>query len=103
MTKSRGDDQSDGRHDNSGRRDLAAACQVEPVLGRRDNGPAEIVAQPETQNGKGHDNRGERGPCEHPEPVVSGGMPPPKTTRLAGLEIGRTKLAALATKAQMKR
>src|SRR5579883_413255 len=33
----------------------------------------------------------------------SGGIPCPKTTRLAGLEIGRTKLAALATNAQIKR
>ena len=33
----------------------------------------------------------------------SGGMWPPKTTRFAGLEIGKTKLAALAMKAQMKR
>ena len=34
---------------------------------------------------------------------VSGGMASAKTTRLAGFEIGRTKLAALAMKAQMKR
>src|SRR5579883_3609073 len=33
----------------------------------------------------------------------SGGMFGPKTTRLAGLEIGRTKLAALSMKAQIKR
>ena len=34
---------------------------------------------------------------------VSGGMCSAKTTRLAGFEIGSTKLAALAMKAQIRR
>ena len=35
--------------------------------------------------------------------TASGGMSCPNTTRLAGLEIGNTKLAALAMKAQTNR
>jgi len=38
-----------------------------------------------------------------PSHAARGGMRPANTTRFAGLEIGRTKLAALAMKAQTNR
>jgi hypothetical protein len=43
------------------------------------------------------------GRANRPSQRTSGGMCSAKTTRFAGFEIGSTKLAALAMKAQMNR
>jgi hypothetical protein len=43
------------------------------------------------------------GSAKHPSRSVRGDMPAPNTTRLARLEIGSTKLAALAMKAPTNR
>jgi len=71
-----------------------------------DGGDVRIKRPPlcQAQRGVGRQDRGDgKGRQSGAATPITPGICAPNTTRLAGLEIGSTKLAALAMNAQMKR
>ncbi len=99
-----GRDQHDADRDDADGRQLAAATELRMRHAARNRLFLQGAVLGQAQHDIGQHDRGRRGQGEQAQPFGERAACARRTTtRLAGLEIGSTKLAALAMKAQTNR